>query len=141
MAAARDLVIASLLFSSLALGGCQSAEPTERAFLSRDAVTRAQAAVQTARDGNPGEARAAALVSLLGDRDAGVRMYAILSLRRLYRDDLGYRYYDPEPLRAAAIDRWRAALHDGTIKPIAAASAATQPAEPAPAPVDPRSPS
>lgn len=129
MSAARDLVIASLLISSLALGGCESAEPTERAFLSRDAVTRAQAAVQTARDGNPDDARASALVSLLADRDAGVRMYAILSLRRLYGDDLGYHYYDPEPLRAAAIDRWRAALRDGTIKPVAATGATVVPAE------------
>lgn len=141
MAAARGLVIASLLISSLALGGCQSAEPTDRAFLSRDAVTRAQAAVQTARDGSPDDARASALVSLLADRDAGVRMYAILSLRRLYGDDLGYRYYDPEALRAAAIERWRAALQDGTVKPVAASNAAPQPPEAPAAPADPRSPS
>lgn len=141
MAAARDLVIALLLVGSLVPVGCQSAAPPERAFLSRDAVTRAQAAVHAARDGDPDAARAAALVGLLGDRDAGVRMYAILSLRRLYGDDLGYRYYDPAALRAAAIERWRDALRDGTIRPVATSNATVAPTQ-TPAQPDPsRSPS
>ncbi|MBI5866272.1 MAG: hypothetical protein HZB38_17515, partial [Planctomycetes bacterium] len=50
------------------------------------------------------------LVSLLEDRDAAVRLYAIKALERLCGKTYGYVYYAPEPSRDAAVGRWREAL-------------------------------
>ncbi len=113
--------MSALLAGSLLLVGCESAGSGDRGFVARDSMTRAQTAVKTARDGHRDDAHSAALVNLLDDPDPGVRMYAILSLRRIYGDDLGYRYYAPLPERAAAIARWRSALHEGTLQPRATA--------------------
>lgn len=55
------------------------------------------------------------LVDLLDDRDAGVRMYAILALRRMCGVDFGYRYFHGDAARLAAIQRWRDALRAGEI--------------------------
>jgi len=56
------------------------------------------------------------LVDLLEDSDKGVRMYAILALRRLCGVDHGYHYYAKERDRAAAVTRWRHALRAGEVK-------------------------
>jgi hypothetical protein len=52
------------------------------------------------------------LVDQLDDPDADVRMYAILSLRKLTGQTLGYRFYADPADRAAAVARWRAWLAD-----------------------------
>lgn len=80
-----------------------SADPSERA-----------AAIVAAAEA--GDAQAVhRLVELLEDRDLGVRMYANLALVRLCGTDRGYHYHDPEPVRARAVERWRAALRDGSV--------------------------
>lgn len=63
------------------------------------------------------------LIGLLEDDDHGVRMIAIRSLRRICGEDLGYRYYADERERAAAVERWRAALRQGELRGTAASSA------------------
>lgn len=64
------------------------------------------------------------LVSLLDDKDSGVRMYAILALRRMCDEDFGYRYYAREDERAEAIGRWREALRTGEVQVVAHRDAA-----------------
>jgi|SRR5271170_12494 len=48
----------------------------------------------------------AQLVVDLNDDDPAVRFYAIEALRRLTGDDFGYRYYEDEDGRAAAVAKW-----------------------------------
>jgi hypothetical protein len=55
------------------------------------------------------------LVDLLDDTDPAVRMYSILSLKRLCGQDYGYHYYDNDTLRTAAVERWRDALRAGAV--------------------------
>jgi hypothetical protein len=51
----------------------------------------------------------AALVDELGSTDPAIRMFAIQSLEDLTDGEtFGYRYFDPEPVRISAIERWRA---------------------------------
>jgi len=52
------------------------------------------------------------LVDQLDDPDADVRLYAILSLRKLTGQTLGYRFYAEPAERAEAVARWRAWLAD-----------------------------
>lgn len=47
------------------------------------------------------------LVDRLTDSERAVRMYAILALRRLTGQTLGYCYYDPPAERDVAVARWR----------------------------------
>ncbi|MCA9242615.1 MAG: HEAT repeat domain-containing protein [Phycisphaerales bacterium] len=78
---------------------------------------RAQAVVQVAETRNLEAIHG--LVALLDDPDSGVRMYAILALKRLCDEDYGYRYYASEADRAGAIERWREALRDGSVHVVA----------------------
>ena len=126
----------SCLLALLALTGCTSPAPEQRAFLASDAATRAQAAVESANHGSADASQTWALIGLLSDNDPGVRMYAILALRRLYGDDRGYRYYDGLAERLAAIERWRSAMAEGALTPPAQNSAAGQIQSPASPPTD-----
>ena len=56
-----------------------------------------------------------ALVDTLEDPDAGVRLLTIQALIRMCGNDYGYRYYQDESRRAAAVQRWRAALRNNEI--------------------------
>ena len=47
-----------------------------------------------------------ALVDTLEDPDAGVRLLAIQALIRMCGNDYGYRYYQDESRRTAAVQRW-----------------------------------
>ncbi len=102
-----------LLALALATGGC---EAKYRKFDSTNPLVRAQAAIDAGAtadfDAVP------RLVDLLEDRDAAVRMYAIQSLRRLCGEDFGYRHYGTEVERKAAVQRWRAAVRAGTLRPV-----------------------
>jgi hypothetical protein len=64
---------------------------------------------------SPSETALAQLIERLEDRDPAVRMYAILGLRRLTGQDLGYRYHASDAERAVAAERWRQALERGEI--------------------------
>jgi len=93
--------------------GCSSSGARRQQLVSPYPLDRVRAAVQLAE---AGDAQAVdLLIELLDDRDQGVRMYAILALERLCGRTYEYRYYDPEPLRAAAIARWHEARQRGEV--------------------------
>ena len=46
------------------------------------------------------------LVKRLYDEDPVIRLSAITALRDITGEDMGYRYYEPEVKRVAAIKRW-----------------------------------
>ena len=47
------------------------------------------------------------LITDLQSDDAAVRLYAIHALHKLTGQNLGYRYYDSDENRAAAVQRWQ----------------------------------
>jgi len=113
---ARILPVAIIAFLVLVLAGgaCRFGDKYEP-FDSASPLERSQAAI---RAGESGDFRVVPkLVDLLEDRDGAVRMCAIQSLRRLCGEDFGYRHYGPEEERTRAVQRWRAALRAGTLKP------------------------
>ena len=63
------------------------------------------------------------LVERLGDSDSDVRFFAILALEKITSQRLGYESYDSEPLREAAIARWRQYLLTGKVPQSQPASA------------------
>ena len=50
------------------------------------------------------------LVKRLYDEDSAIRLSAIRALQSITGEDMGYRSYDPEVKRVAAIKRWEAWL-------------------------------
>jgi HEAT repeat protein len=95
------------------LPGCNSSGIRREHLASPYPLDRARAAVELAE---AGDAQAIdLLIELLNDRDRGVRMYTILALERLCGETYGYKYYDPEPQRAAAVARWRQARQRGEV--------------------------
>lgn len=80
---------------------------------SANPLERARAAAKLARSGDLQAVHQ--LVDLLEDEDRAVRMYAILALRQLTGTTLGYQYYQSEPERRQAVERWRQALRAGQI--------------------------
>lgn len=57
------------------------------------------------------------IVEQLDSDDPLVRMVAISALERMTGRTYGYRHYDPAPMRAEAVLRWRAALRSGEVSP------------------------
>ena len=47
------------------------------------------------------------MVHDLSSDDAAVRFFAIGALQRLVGEDFGYHYYEDEPLRKVAVERWQ----------------------------------
>lgn len=95
------------------LASCNPPAAQRRQLSSPYPPDRARAAVAAAE---AGDAKAIdLLIELLDDRDRAVRMYSILALERLCGRTYGYRYYDPEPQRRAAIARWRQARQRGEL--------------------------
>lgn len=92
--------------------GCNSAAKREQ-LVSPYPLDRARAAVHLAEAGDTEAVDL--LIELLNDQDRGVRMYSILALERLCGETYEYRYYDPEPRRAAAVARWRDARRRGAV--------------------------
>lgn len=84
------------------LGGCFSPEPVSLSGTSAATVVPAikQAGDRDDRSAIP------RLVQLLEDHDPAVRFAAISALKRMTGEDLGYRYYDGEWDRHAAVQRW-----------------------------------
>jgi len=95
------------------LFGCHSSRTDRGQITSPYPLDRVRAAVRCAEAGDPDAVDL--LIELLDDSDRGVRMYSILALKRLCGTDHGYRYYAPEPERAAAIKRWRQARQRGEV--------------------------
>jgi HEAT repeat protein len=121
MTHARVRIACTAAGLGLALAGCHQSAVARLSAL--DPSERAAAIVSLADAGDASAVHK--LVDLLEDRDLGVRMYANLALVRLCGTDYGYHYYDPEPVRGRAVDRWRDALRDGqvTVLPPAARTA------------------
>ncbi|MFQ5805977.1 MAG: HEAT repeat domain-containing protein [Phycisphaerae bacterium] len=109
-------IVAGLGLAAVGLAcasGCDPAGTRRRQLVSPYPLDRVRAAVQLAEAGDADAVDL--LIELLNDRDRGVRMYAILALRRLCGETHGYQYYDAEPLRAAAVARWREARQRGEV--------------------------
>lgn len=112
--------------------GCDTAAARRRALAAENPFDRAHGVVRASEGRDMGAVHK--LVDLLEDPDSAVRMYAILALQRLCGQNYGYHYYESEPDRAAAVERWRAALRSGEPvlragTPTAAGPATTAPAD------------
>lgn len=95
LASALALSTASTLGCSSPPGGLSSPVPSER-------LSAAAAAARDQRTSAVPE-----LIPLLSSDDPAVRLAAIRALEKLTGQTLGYRHYDPDSLRAQAIERWR----------------------------------
>jgi hypothetical protein len=91
----------------IALFSCAGPQPPREKLASPYPLDRVRAAVALADAGDAGAVDR--LIGLLEDPDPGVRLYTILALERLCGRTYGYSYHSPEPERAAAVARWRAA--------------------------------
>ena len=100
-----------LLLSGVA--ACQSAGSRHEQLALGNPLDQVAATVWLAEAGDPEAVHT--LVNLLQARDSTVRMYAILALERLSGQDYGYKYYEPEPDRIRAVQRWRDALRNGEV--------------------------
>lgn len=118
-------MVAICCLALICLPACHSSEARRQQLVSPYPLDRVQAAVRLAEAGD--EQAVDLLIELLADRDRAVRMYAILALERLCGETYGYRYYDPEPGRAASIARWRDARQQGKLTVRARPSQRTEP--------------
>jgi HEAT repeat protein len=75
---------------------------------SADPSERARAVSELARRATP--LAIPGLVARLRDEDGGIRLMASAALHELTSEDLGYRSFDPEPVREKAVVRWEAWL-------------------------------
>ena len=66
------------------------------------------------------------LVTDLESDDPAVRLYASNALRRLTGETFGYRYYDGDERRQAAVGRWRRWLEAGEAGAVAEAGGARE---------------
>ena len=96
-----------ILVSGL-VGGCFSPDPKS---LNSSSAPSAIPAIKDAADKNDRKA-IPRLVHDLDDRDSAIRFAAISALQRMTGQDLGYRYFDNEWDRRAAVQRWRQWLQD-----------------------------
>ncbi len=109
MPARLSFIVAYALI--LSCSGC--APRTTARLRSPDPLSRAAATVTLAETGDLEMVHR--LVDLLEDRDAAVRLYAIVALRKLVGDDFGFVYYAPSVERDRAVSRWRQALRTGSV--------------------------
>jgi len=88
-------------------GGFDSPQPAARIFATR----------RIAAETNPARIRAAmpSLIQNLTSDDPAVRLLTAEALEKLTHESYGYRYFDPEWMRAPAVDRWRDAWERGEI--------------------------
>jgi hypothetical protein len=106
---------AGVLVVLLSATSCRSATPREK-LASTYPLDQVTGAVEVARQDDLQAIHR--LVGLLDDRDHAVRMYAILALERMTGRTYGYEYYAPIHERAAAIERWQAALRTGAVSAV-----------------------
>lgn len=88
-------------------GDFDSPQPAARIFAARRA----------ARETNPARLGwdIKGLIQNLTSDDPAVRLISAGALEELTGETYGYRYFDPEWVRAPAVDRWRDAWEQGTI--------------------------
>lgn len=92
---------------SLAAGACSPPRP-DRNVTNPDPAGKIPAYKQAVRTRDQRAARQ--MVEDLESDDPAVRMFAILGLRRLTGRTFGYRYFEDEDSRRAAVQRWEAWL-------------------------------
>lgn len=73
------------------------------------------------------------LIDDLDNADPAIRMFAIHTLEKMTGETRGYRFFDTEPVRAAAVRSWREAYHLPLYPPRSLSTHPT-PAQPATAP-------
>lgn len=90
----------------LALSGCApSGSSLEGELQGGDPAVRVRAIIRAAERSD--QAALPYLVDRLTDSDRSVRMYAILALKKLTGQTLGYCHYAPARERAEVAQRWR----------------------------------
>lgn len=99
-------VMCSISISILSCVGCQMLDANYRQKIqSEDPVERVRAVIHA---GEIRDSRAVPLlVDRLDDEDEAVRVLAIVSLKKITGQDLGYYYYQPLVMRSVAVERWR----------------------------------
>lgn len=102
---------AILILSIPTFVGCAPPPVSEGGFDAADPASKSYAIERAAADRD--RARIPQLVEQLRSDDPLVRMMAIETLERLTGRTMGYRHFDPEAARAAAIRRWVAAVESG----------------------------
>lgn len=102
-----------LAWALLGPAACRSPASARQQLTSSNPLDQVTAAVALAEARDPQAIHR--LVALLEDRDRAVRMYAILALERLCGQTYGYKYYEAEASRAAAVRRWQNALRGGRV--------------------------
>jgi DNA-binding transcriptional LysR family regulator len=89
----------------LVLGACHTPPGPRRELTNPDPAGKIPAMRQAVRQQD--RSGIAHLVSDLDSDDPAVRFYAITALRELTGQDLGYIYYDDDPERTSAVERWK----------------------------------
>lgn len=104
-------------------GGFESPHPASRIYAARRAASAA----------DPVEARKAIphLIDALESDDPALRLIASDALWKLTGETYGYRYFDPEPVRLDAVDRWVEAWSNGRVSVLGQLPASGTPSEPA----------
>jgi len=93
-------------------GGCFSPDPPS---INSDSAPCAIPAVKVAAASNDHTA-IPRLVEDLNDSDSAIRFAAIQALEKMTGQTLGYRYYDDEPARRPAVQRWWQWLKDHPVQ-------------------------
>jgi hypothetical protein len=101
--------VAAVIGLVVIMGGCAAPRP-RAAVTDADVSARIRGMKKAVREQD--RAILQHLVADLDSDDPAVRLYAFESLQRLTGQDLGYRYYDDEIARQAAIRRWQAWLDE-----------------------------
>ena len=100
------LLTIMLVAECLALAGCQ--DPAGQAagdFQAEDPSLRIQAVARAGQTRDAGSVPF--LVDRLTDSQTDVRFFAIIALKRITGETMGWNYYEPPLTRAEAVARWR----------------------------------
>ncbi len=98
---AKTHLISAVLFG---MSGCLADPSQNVGFNEPDPHARIRAALLAAKTDD--ETSLSQLVRMLESHDAAERLAAIGALESITGQTLGFRHFDPEPVRAASIDRW-----------------------------------
>ena len=95
-----------LVLAAAACGGCEPAAPSLYSRLQDESPSvRVDAIIEAAKQKD--DKAIAYLVDRLTDKDRSVRLYAIMSLKKMTGQTMGYLHYDPPERRNGAVARWR----------------------------------
>jgi hypothetical protein len=100
-------IFVALAAAVLLASGCGRVRPVDLCdrFQHEDPAVRTAAALEVGRTGN--REGLSYLVDRLTDPEPEVRFAAIMALRRITGQTMGYRYHDRPAAQADAVARWR----------------------------------